>query len=271
MRQVRARTSIAVVLGTLMAIGVCTADPLLLAQPRGRPAAPKPKPPAKPDAGPEPTTTSDEAPAAPSSGVSAPVPLAGDAGSSPSQAQTIPSYYDGGQKPSPLNPAPNELPGNTPPPGGTTVDYDKLLGDISTLRARVASVGDNLFHSRITITVQAEGDHSKIARLSVALDDGVVFAPTTSSKGDTMKVYEHSVAPGRHAVTIDVERKDEKDETFRTTQRSRMVVDVPKDEHLTLEVRIIDDSTMGADFPGDRSGRYDLRVRAKAVSRPVGK
>jgi hypothetical protein len=202
-------------------------------------------------------------------GASAPAPA--DGGTTPSQAQTLPSYYDGGQKPSPLNPAPNELPGNAPPPAGTSVDYDKLLGDISTLRARVASVGDSLFHSRITIAVQTEGDRSKIGRLSVALDDGVVFAPPTFRADDMTKVYEHAVAPGRHAVTVDVERKDDKDEAFRTAQRSRMVVDVPKDEHLTLEIRIIDDSTMGADFPADRSGKYDLRVRAKAVSRPVGK
>jgi hypothetical protein len=260
---VRARNSIAVVLGAFVAIGLCTSGSLLLAQPRGRPPALKPKPPTKSDAGPEPATTSDDAPPA------APAPQAADGGAS--QAQTVPSYYDGGQKPSPLNPTPNELPGNAPPPTGTAVDYDKLLGDISTLRARVASVGDSLFHSRITITVQTEGDRSKIARLSVALDDGVVFAPPTFRGDDVTKVYEHSVAPGRHAVTVDVERKDDKDETFRTTQRSRMVVDVPKDEHLTLEVRIIDDSTMGADFPSDRSGRYDLKIRAKAVSRAVGK
>jgi hypothetical protein len=243
-----------------------------LAQPRGRPAAPKPKPPPKADAGPEPATPSDDAPAAPSATNASPPtpPPATDAGASPSQAQTVPSYYGGGQKPSPLNPAPNELPGNAPPPAGTTVDYDKLLGDISTLRARVASVGDSLFHSRITILLEAEGG-SKIARLSVALDDGVVFAPQSFRGDDVAKAYEHAVAPGRHAVTIDVERRDEKDEGFRTVQRSRMIVDVPKDEHLTVEVKILDDSTMGSDFPGDRKGSYDLRVRAKAVSKPVGK
>jgi hypothetical protein len=28
---------------------------------------------------------------------------------------------------------------------------------------------------------------------------------------------------------------------------------------------------MGKDFPADKSGRYDLRVRVKAVAKPVGK
>jgi hypothetical protein len=249
-------------------VGLAVAG-LALAQPRRPAPAPKPKPAKIVDAGADPTPPGEDAPPAPTAAAPAPPPA--DAGITPSQAQTVPSYYDGGQKPSPLNPAPNELPGNAPPVTGTTVDYDKLLADISTLRARVASVGDSLFHSRITIAVQTEGDRARIARLSVALDDGVVFAPPSFRADDMTKVYEHAVAPGRHAVTFDVERKDEKDEAFRTMQRSRMIVDVPKDQHLTLEVRIIDDSTMGADFPGDRSGKYDLRVRAKAVARPVGK
>ena len=106
----------------------------------------------------------------------------------------------------------------------------------------------------------------------MSLDDGVVYTAQPNFRADDLTlVYDHAVAPGRHAITIDVERKDERDEAFRTAQRSRLVVDVPKDQKLSLEVKILDDSTMGADFPSDRSGRYDLRVRAKAVAKPVGK
>jgi hypothetical protein len=34
-----------------------------------------------------------------------------------------------------------------------------------------------------------------------------------------------------------------------------------------VDVRISDDSSMGADFPGDHSGKYDLRFRVKAVAK----
>ena len=64
-----------------------------------------------------------------------------------------------------------------------------------------------------------------------------------------------------------MDRNDERDETFRTSQRSRFVVDVPKDFRLGVELRLTDESTMGADFPGDRAGRYELRVRMKAAAR----
>jgi hypothetical protein len=36
-------------------------------------------------------------------------------------------------------------------------------------------------------------------------------------------------------------------------------------------VKIIDDSAMGADFPSDKSGKYDLRFRVKASAKPSGK
>lgn len=174
---------------------------------------------------------------------------------------------DGGIKPSPLNPTAAELP---PQNAGGPPDFDKLLGDVSALRARVAAVTDTLFRSRIAISLEADGSHAKIARLAVSLDDGVVYnaPPNTSFDGKT-RVYEHGVAPGRHAVVVDVDRKDDRDDTFRTSQRSRFLVDVPKDQLLDVQVEIDDDSNMGKSFPADHSGRYDLRVRAKAAAKPV--
>lgn len=237
---------------------------IALAQPKGKGPAPKPaaKPaaPAKPDAAAaappaeetsandagKPTTTSVEAP--PPSDVSA----------------------DGGRL-SPLNPEPQELPSSAVD-AGAPVDYDRLLADIAALRARVAAVSDSLYQSRIAVALQTDGDHVKIARLTVSLDDGVVFtAPASWSASDMTGVYDHAVAPGRHAVTVDVDRVDARDEAFRTSQRSRFTVDVPRDNRVSVEVKVLDDSSMGADFPSDRSGKYDLRFRVKAVAKPVGK
>ncbi len=258
----RTRLTFACAVALLVALATGT---VAIAQPRGRGPGPKPKPPAKVDAG-------VEAPAADDGGAALPTtaPSLGDAGATALPSPS--SFYDGGQKPSPLNPAPNELPSGAPPPAGTAVDYDKLLGDISALRARVATVGDALFLSRIDVSVQNEGDRAKVTRLTVSLDDGVVYTmDATSHFEDMTRIYDHAVAPGRHAVTFDVERKDNKEDAFRTAQRSRVIVDVPKDQKLSVEARITDDSTMGADFPGDRSGKYDLRIRVRAIARAAGK
>ena len=178
---------------------------------------------------------------------------------------------DGGVRSSPLNPTAQELPSNAVD-AGTPIDYERLLADIAALRARVAAVSDNLYQSRVAVALQTDGDHGKIVRLAVSLDDGVVYtAPPTFAASDMTVVYDHAVAPGRHAVTVDLDRKDDRDETFRTSQKNRFTVDVPRDHRVTVEVKVIDDSSMGKDFPADKNGKYDLRVRVRAVAKPVGK
>ncbi len=180
---------------------------------------------------------------------------------------------DGGLRSSPLNPTAQEQPGGAGGvDAGTPIDYDRLLADIAALRARVAAVSDNLYQSRIAVSLQTDGDHGKIVRLAVSLDDGVVYtAPAAFAASDMTIVYDHAVAPGRHAVTIDIDRRDERDESFRTSQKNRFSIDVPRDNRVGVEVKIVDESSMGKDFPADKSGAYDLRLKVKAVAKPVGK
>ena len=241
---------------------------MALAQTKRPAARPKPAPAAKVDAQAPPT---DEP-----NGASAESGKAQPQATSPATTGELPpppapsEASDGGRL-SPLNPQPQELPSNAVD-AGVPVDYDRLLADIAALRARVSAVSDNLYQSRISVALQTDGDRAKIARLTVSLDDGVVFtAPQAFSASDMTAIYDHAVAPGRHAVTVDVDRKDARDEAFRTSQRSRFTVDVPRDHKVDVQVKIIDDSSMGADFPSDRSGKYDLRFRVKAVAKPVGK
>lgn len=242
---------------------------LAVAQPRGS-AKPAGKPAAKP-----PAAKADAAAPAPSE-TAAPASAEGGAPASSAPVEPPPTAAepvgDGGVRPSPLNPRPEELPGQSNVDAGTPIDYDRLLADIAALRARVAAVSDNLYQSRISVGLLTDGDHGKIARLTVAIDDGIVYtAPQSFAASDLTTVYDHAVAPGRHAVTIEVDRKDDRDDGFRTSQKNRFTVDVPRDHRVAVEVRIIDDSSMGGDFPSDRSGKYDLRLRVKAVARPAGK
>lgn len=248
MRKRRQKIVLALVVGCAPALAT-----IALAQPRAKPA-PKPK-------------------AAASAKADASVPPAEEAAAEAKTPEPAPPSEpsDGGRS-SPLNPRPEELPGSSALEAGAPVDYDRLLADIAALRARVAAVAENLYQSRISVALQTDGDHAKIGKLTVSLDDGVVFtAKDAFSASDMTSVYEQAVAPGRHAVTVDVDRKDARDEAFRTSQRSRFTVDVPRDHRVDVQVKVLDDSSMGADFPSDRSGKYDLRFRVKAVARPVRK
>jgi hypothetical protein len=175
---------------------------------------------------------------------------------------------DGAVRASPLDPAPGELPGTSPLDGGA-IDYDRLLSDIAALRTRVAAVGESLFQSRMAIAVRVDGDRYRVAKLAVSVDDGVVYtSPPGFRADDFTPVFARAHAPGRHAVTLDVEREDRENVAFRTAQRSRFVVEVPRDEVLDVSLRVEDDSSMG-DLPGKKKGEYDLRVRMKATSSPI--
>jgi hypothetical protein len=201
------------------------------------------------------TAVSAPGPAAPAS----PPAAASDQGPVPPPASDL---TDAGIKLSPLNPAPNEFSdaGAAPP----SIDYDRLLADIGSLRARVAAVSDTLFHSRIAISLENSGEHARVASMSVSLDDGVVWtSPAAFRADDETVVYDHAVAPGHHAVAVDVERRDDRNDAFRSAQRSRFVVDVPADNRLAVQIKLWDDSNVGNEFPADKSGQYELRVRAR--------
>ncbi|MEO7032576.1 MAG: hypothetical protein ABI548_02000 [Polyangiaceae bacterium] len=166
-------------------------------------------------------------------------------------------------KGSPLNPEANEFPdgGWQAPP----VEYDKLLGDIAALRSRVSAVTTTLFASKVRVVIETRGRDARVANFSVTLDDGVVFtAPDRFMADDERTVYEHSVAPGHHVLGVDIERFDTRNKEYRTWQSSRFSVVVPESKLVDAHLIIQDNSDMGADFPSDQDGEYDLRVRLRA-------
>jgi hypothetical protein len=166
-------------------------------------------------------------------------------------------------KPSPLTPAPAEFPSGAakPPP----FEYDKLLGDIATLRSRVAALTTTLFASKLRVVVETRGDDARLASFNITLDDGVVFAaPARFSAEDERVVYEHAVAPGHHVVGLEIERYDARNKEYRTWQSSRFSVVVPESKLVDTHLTIVDDSDMAEDFPDDADGEYDLRVKLRA-------
>lgn len=164
---------------------------------------------------------------------------------------------------SPLNPEANEFGdgGAQPPP----VEYDKLLGDIATLRSRVSALTTTLFASKVRVVVETRGGDARVSSFSVTLDDGVVFtAPERFIAEDERTVYEHSVAPGHHVLGVDIERFDTRNKEYRTWQSSRFSVVVPESRLVDAHLIIQDNSSMAKDFPDDQDGEYDLRVRLRA-------
>ena len=165
---------------------------------------------------------------------------------------------------SPLTPEPNEFPegGAKPAP----VDYDRLLGDIAALRSRVAALTTTLFASKLRVVVEVDdADAARISGFSVTLDDGVVYsAPGQFSASEGKIVYEHAVSPGHHLLGVEIERYDAQNREYKSWQASKFSIVVPESQLVEAEVRMADDSSMAEDFPSDRDGEYDLRVRLRA-------
>lgn len=253
-----------------MVVVLLGAATFALAQQPKKAGVPPKKPPKAADAG------SDESPYADvSKEAGAAAVGSADAGAPVPAPLGAQSAGDGGVRPSPLNPAPEEMPTGKLDGGALSqnaVDYDKLIADIAALRARVSAVGDNMFRARVAISIETDNDHAKIARLTISLDDGVVYTAKQNFRADdATQIYAAGVAAGRHAITVDVDRADERNDAFKTSQRTRFLVDVPRDQELAVEIKITDDSNMGKDFPSDQSGRYDLKVRMNAKARAPGK
>lgn len=164
---------------------------------------------------------------------------------------------------SPLNPSPKEFP--TEDASARPTEYDALLTEVAALRSRVAALTATLFKSKLSVRVETEGDSTRIARVAVTLDDGVVFQAGDRFVADDGKlVYEHAVAPGHHVVGIEIERYHPGDATFRTWQTSRFSVLVPENKKLMTEILLEEDSDMGGDFAEDQEGEYELSVALRA-------
>lgn len=165
---------------------------------------------------------------------------------------------DAEQRPSPLTPRPEEMPGR---PSGETPDYDALLAELTALRARVQALTAALYESKLRISLEVDGEDVRIGQLRVTVDGGVVYvAPERFVGAEDQVVYEHAVAPGRHVIGIEVERFDPRIKGYRTWQATRYAVEVPEKRTLAARIELEDDSSMKDASSGRYRSRADLRV-----------
>jgi len=170
---------------------------------------------------------------------------------------------------SPLTPRPDEAP---PVKGAASTkpstSYEDLMSEVAALRARVAVVSNKIWTSKLGVTLRLSGSHARIAKATLSLDGAQVWAaPKGFTAEDDKPIFDGGVAPGLHSLTLEVERRDDRDETFRTIDRTTVTITVPQGKKLEVEARLEDDSNMGGDFPSDSSGKYDLRIKMKAKAK----
>ncbi|MGD8860378.1 MAG: hypothetical protein PVI30_10220 [Myxococcales bacterium] len=201
-------------------------------------------------------------------------PDAGEAGDDSGQGEPSEAAASDGTQAQ----APPEADAQTPDPRQAEVEaLEKELAAVMDAlvqaRARVSMLGKALFETRVRVMVRDLAIPDQTAtRLVIALDGAPVYrGDGTSLPADPAHpVYEGFVAPGEHALTLELEHRGRDDERFRYTLRDTYHFEALREHRTDLLLVIDDDSDMAEDFEDDREGEYEVDSRLEVRAVPSG-
>lgn len=151
-------------------------------------------------------------------------------------------------------------------------EFTSLMDDLVETRARIATLGRSLFHTRLRINIQNRaGDLQALAHIAVFIDGAPVYRAEGSEFNgeDGRQVFEGFAAPGPHAIVIEVEQRSRDGEGYRYTLRDNYRFEVLRDKLTDVTAVLDDDSGIGEDFPDDQEGEYDVRTRVRVATREI--
>jgi hypothetical protein len=151
-------------------------------------------------------------------------------------------------------------------------EYVAIMDEMVQARSRVAVLGQELFQTRMTITVQDRtGDEATLSRFVLELDGTPVHRTDGEIEGGDAgrQVFEGALAPGPHVLTVDLEQRARDDPEYRVTQRESFRFIVVR-ERLTEVVLILeDDSDIARSFRSGGEGHYEIRTRLRVATREL--
>jgi hypothetical protein len=163
--------------------------------------------------------------------------------------------------------------GPTPPDlSPLRAEYTSLMDDMVAARELVATLGQDLFHTRVAINVQDRaGDDQSLASFALELDGAPVFhvEGEIEGGGDGRQVYEGALAPGPHVLTIAMEQRASEDSEYRYVQRDTYRFIVVRDRRTEVGIILEDDSDIAQHFAHDGEGRYDVHTRVRVATRAL--
>jgi hypothetical protein len=164
-------------------------------------------------------------------------------------------------------------PGPTPPDlAPLRADYTTLMDDMVAARQLVATLGEELFRTRVAITVQDRaGDRQTLASFALELDGSPVFhvEGEIEGGGEGRQVYEGALAPGPHVLTVATEQRARENPEYRYVQRDTYRFVVVRDRRTELTLVLEDDSDIAQHFQSDGEGRYDVHTRVRVATRAL--
>lgn len=168
---------------------------------------------------------------------------------------------------------PTADPGPLPPDlGPLRADWSTLMDDMVSARQRVATLGEELFRTRMAVTVQDRaGDDQLLTRFAMELDGTPIFHTDAEIEGGDAgrEVFEAALAPGPHVLTIELEQSARDGTEYRYTQRDTFRFIVVRDRRTEITVVLEDDSDIARSFPAGGEGRYEIRTRVRVATRAL--
>ncbi len=163
--------------------------------------------------------------------------------------------------------------GPTPPDlSPLRAEYSSLMDDMVAARELVATLGEDLFRTRVAITVQDRaGDDQSLASFALELDGTPVFHTEGEIEGgsDGRQVYEGALAPGPHVLTVAEEQRASSDSEYRYVDRDTYRFIVVRDRRTEITIILEDDSDIAQHFGNDGEGRYDVHTRVRVATRAL--
>lgn len=231
---------------------------------RGAAAAEETPPPAE-----EVPAATDDPAADPDAGVTAPPAARAEGATDPA----LPPAAGTGLPPAAAVPPPVADPGPLPPDlGPLRADWSTLMDDMVSARQRVATLGEELFHTRMSITVQDRaGDDVNLTRFALELDGTPIFHVDGSIEGGDAgtSVWDGALAPGPHELTLELTQEAREGEEYRYSQRDTFRFIVVRDRRTEITIVLEDDSDIARSFGSGGEGRYEVRTRVRVATRAL--
>lgn len=172
-----------------------------------------------------------------------------------------------------VTPPPAADPGPVPPDlGPLRSDWSTLMDDMVSARQRVATLGEELFHTRLAITVQDRaGDDVSLTRFALELDGTPIFHTDGAIEGGDAgtRVWDGALAPGPHEITIELTQESRDGEEYRYSQRDTFRFIVVRDRSTDVTIVLEDDSDIARSFGSGGEGRYEVRTRVRVATRAL--
>ncbi len=164
-------------------------------------------------------------------------------------------------------------PGPLPPDlGPLRADWSSLMDDMVSARQRVATLGEELFRTRMSVTVQDRaGDDQLLAGFSLELDGTPIFHSDGEIEGGDAgrEVFTGALAPGPHELTMELTQSSRDGAEYRYTQRDTFRFIVVRDRRTEITIVLEDDSDIARSFPSGGEGRYEIRTRVRVATRAL--